>query len=143
MKAKYRQEYCKAINALLNDYNRAINVLDSAKWTDQYDAAIEYCNQVILKHGTLNEIHKLTSFWFRVKSYLNGKMKYYSAILEFLDTIKRDLECRIDCIGGELQNRTRLGFSTKSNKKIIEGIMNDIKEYQQKKEKKNKKTISW
>lgn len=144
MNNKYKREYSRVIDDILSDYKVSIDLIDSTKYIEQYNAVVTYCNQLILKHIYLNDLQELNNFLFRLKSFFKGKLLYYNMILRFLSVIQDDLDRRISIMEPSLQNlpsRNRLGYGAKSNNKISPNILKDIEEITKKKNKKSKPNV--
>lgn len=130
------KQHSEEVQEILEEYRKAVNVMDSVKYIDQLEAACKYCSSIITKHFYKNHGNRLQDPSYKAKMVLSGKMGYTNRIIAVLNTVSAELDAKAQTLSEELSARpNRIGYHEDTLAKKMENISSEVTEWEKKRDK--------
>ena len=137
--------HSQKIDDILTDYRKLIDIIDSVRYTDQIDAALNCIVAVLSKHMRVNELMDFNDFGGRLKRILKGTYKNDCRIIGMLDAVNHDASARAT----EKSNKVSdliipVGYGLDNTDKSVRIVQQGIDDWNKEKSKRAKSTkLSW
>ena len=132
---KLSRDHAEEVQGILEEYRKAIHVMDSVKWIDQLEAACKFCSSIITKHYFRNNGNKLNNPAYKAKMCLTGKMGYINRTIALLNGVSAELDAKAQKLSEELTKRpTRIGYHDDTLAKKMENLRDEVTEWEKKRD---------